>query len=491
MSEQATSLESPSTAGLSAAVARPPPRSLRLHALAMRNLLRNRRRSMATLLALVFGALAVLLFGGYAQSIRLGLETNIVRTVGHLQIQHPDYLLFGAGDQQNYSVSEPDKIIAALQSDPYIAPRLNVASPFLTFNGIAGHFAAGLSKTVLVLGKVIEDESRMHQWNDYALPIAAPPTKLLGTPLDSVVVGTGVARILQLCDALSLSDCPRPTSTPPATTALQTPDDLQTLAATAMQGTPPVHDTQLELLAATASGAPNVAKLHLLAAERQGTRSIDDTYIGIHLPQAQRLVYGANAEPRASAVLLQLRHSADLEDVRNRVQVLLAQKFPQQPLAINDFKLLNPSFTQTVGMFDAIFGFISVLIAVIVMFTVGNTMNMAVVERTVEIGTLRAIGVRQSGIRRIFVLEGAILGSVGALIGLVSAMAGAVAIEWLGLTWLPPGYVQPMPLSIHLWGEWQLIAGTVVSLIIIASLSSYWPARRASQLEIVESLRHV
>ncbi|MET3448786.1 FtsX-like permease family protein [Ralstonia sp. 1138] len=466
-------------------------RSLLSYSQAVRNLLRNRRRSMGTLLALVFGALAVLLFGGYAQSIRLGLETNIVRTAGHLQIQHPDYLLFGAGDLQNYSVTGPDKIIEALQADPYTASRINVISSSLAFNGVAGHFAAGLSKTVLVLGTVAQDQSRMHRWNDYAMPIAPPPTKLLGTSADSVVVGAGVARILQLCDILSLGDCPRPTSQPVVAATSQTPDDLQALAATTKLGTSPARDTRLELLAATAAGAPNVAELHLLAAERQGTRTVDDAFVGIHLKQAQRLVFGANAAPHATAILLQLRHSADLESVRSHVQVLLAKKFPAQPLAVNDFKLLNPNFAQTVGMFDAIFGFISVLIAVIVMFTVGNTMSMAVVERTVEIGTLRAMGVRRSGIRKIFVLEGAILGFVGALSGLAVAMVVASVIETLGFTWLPPGYVQPMPLSIHLWGEWRLMAGTVAGLVAIASLSAYWPARRASRLEIVEALRHV
>ena len=76
-------------------------------------------------------------------------------------------------------------------------------------------------------------------------------------------------------------------------------------------------------------------------------------------------------------------------------------------------------------MFDTIFGFMFVLIGGIVMFTVSNTMNTTVVERTIEIGTLRAIGVRRAGIRALFVTEGALLGVCGALLGVHRFGAGA------------------------------------------------------------------
>ena len=56
--------------------------------LAMRNLLRNRRRSLATLLALAIGATSVLLFGGYSADIKYSLLTSYVQTGGHLQLQH-------------------------------------------------------------------------------------------------------------------------------------------------------------------------------------------------------------------------------------------------------------------------------------------------------------------------------------------------------------------------------------------------------------------
>ena len=67
--------------------------------LALRNLLRNRRRSLATLLAITLGAMAILLFGGYKTDIKYNLQTDYVRRGGHLQVQHKDFYLFGGGNQ--------------------------------------------------------------------------------------------------------------------------------------------------------------------------------------------------------------------------------------------------------------------------------------------------------------------------------------------------------------------------------------------------------
>jgi len=158
---------------------------------------------------------------------------------------------------------------------------------------------------------------------------------------------------------------------------------------------------------------------------------------------------------------------------------------------VYDFKTLNPYYGQTIGLFNAIFGFISILIGAIVLFTVGNTMNAAVVERTVEIGTLRAIGLRRSGIRNLFVSEALLLGIIGALLGLLAALAIAYLINHSGLTWTPPGRVDPIGLHVRVWGESRMLLGTAIGLTLVAVVSAWWPARRAARLRVVEALRHV
>jgi putative ABC transport system permease protein len=115
---------------------------------------------------------------------------------------------------------------------------------------------------------------------------------------------------------------------------------------------------------------------------------------------------------------------------------------------------------------------------------------MAVVERTVEIGTLRSIGLRRSGIRRLFVVEGCLLGVAGALAGLMIALLAAWAVNRAGLTWLPPASAQSIPLTLRVWGESKMLVGTTVGLIVIATVSALWPAHRAARMIIVDALRH-
>jgi putative ABC transport system permease protein len=341
-------------------------------------------------------------------------------------------------------------------------------------------------------GVVVEDQNAMRLWNDYGFPGTPDVMPLTGTGPDAAVIGRGVARVLRLCAPLRVSDCPSPTEKPASSGALL-PADVASLAA---QDAPTVGSdaanggTRIELLAATASGAPNVARLHVVQAEGQGIKELDDIYVSLHLAQAQRLLYGS-AAPQATAIALQLHHTGDMPAARARLEELLSTRLKGTPLAVYDFQTLHPYYGQTVGLFTAIFGFIAVLIGAIVLFTVGNTMNAAVVERTVEIGTLRAIGLRRSGIRRLFVCEGVLIGVLGAALGVAAALILAGIINHSGLTWTPPGRLESVHLHVRVWGEPRMLVDTALGLTVVAVISAWWPARRASRLQVVEALRHV
>ena len=129
---------------------------------------------------------------------------------------------------------------------------------------------------------------------------------------------------------------------------------------------------------------------------------------------------------------------------------------------------------------------------VIVLFAVVNTMTMNVMERTNEIGTIRAMGVRRDGIRAQFVAEGWLLGAIGATVGVVLAFVGGSGDQHAGLTWTPPGNANPVPFRLAMPGSGRRsLLGTWLGLVLVATIAALLPANRAARLPVVDALRHV
>lgn len=460
--------------------------------LALRNLLRNRRRSLATLIAMSIGCAAILLFGGFSNNINYEMHTSIVQKGGHLQIQHRDFYLYGSGNPTAYGIDDYKNILDAIAQDEVLRKIVVVATPTLQFGGIAGNYSASVSRTVIGNGFIAEDINRMRRWNDFGLRSEAPLSVLEGTAADSAVVGRGVARVLQLCEALKIPDCSKPDKEQKAEGSAL-PDDIVQLSLQESHVAPNAaksSPSRIEVLVVNARGAPNVTSLDVIRAEDQGVKELDEISIIMHLSKIQQLVYG-KLPPKVTSIILQLHRSDQIQAALVQLSPILAKFSARQPLAVLDFRNLNPFYVQAVQMFDTIFGFVFVLIGAIVLFTVSNTMNTSVVERTVEIGTLRAIGLRRSGIRALFVTEGALLGLCGALLGVVLAFAVSEIVNRLNILWVPPSAAGPVPLIILVSGETRMVIGTTIGLVGIAILSAWWPAYRAAKMDVVEALRHV
>ena len=456
--------------------------------LALRNLLRNRRRSLTTLLAMTIGMVAILIFGGYRSNTKYGLQTGSVQQFGHLQIQRQGYFLDGSDNPTAYGIGNYQRIMDAVKSDPVLAPMLAVVTPTLQLGGVAGNFATGDSRSVMASGVVAEDLNRMLSWNDYDMTSYAQPLALIGTREDSVVIGTGVARKLKLCNALKVANC-RQATLKAASDAKPAPDDITALSALEKSNLPDSDETRIEMLSASAHGAPNVVSLNVVKAQNMGLKAIDDVYIAMHLTQAQKLIYGA-APPQVTGISVQLRHTDQMPLAKARLSQLLATEFRTEPLEILEFGSLYPMYGQSVAFLDSVFAFIAVLIGVIVLFTIGNTLSTSVVERTVEIGTLRAIGLRRSGIRRLFICEGVLLGVMGAVLGVLCALAIAYLINHSGLSYTPPGYVYAYLIQVRIFEDMNLLLGSIIGLLVVSVVSAWWPANRASNLVIVDALRH-
>jgi putative ABC transport system permease protein len=461
---------------------------------ATRNILRNARRSFMTGSAVAAGAAAMMIFGGFVAYIFAGLETSNVQRVGHLSVFRNGYFLFGSGNPAAYGIGGYKRVMELIANDPVIRPLVNVVTPTQSLLGIAGNFSSGnqASKTFLGAGLVPSHRDRMRMWDEHQTgQVFRADGRLSDDDPNRGLVGVGLARILGLCGPLHVTNCPAvPDGANAKTEPAKPREDLANLAQLENASANASRDASphLELLAATAGGAPNVVSLAIAGAEPQGVRELDDNFIAMHLALAQQLVYG-RGEHKATAIVLQLNRSEDMALVRARLQQLIAQD--HLDLEVRDFGELAPFYVQVKAMFGTIFIFISLVMGVIVLFAVVNTMTMNVLERTNEIGTIRAMGVRRGGVRQQFILEGALIGAIGATVGTVLALLAALLVNHAGLTWIPPGNSGPTPFRVDVAGHAGLVLGTWLALTLVAMAAALLPANRAARLSVVDALRHV
>jgi putative ABC transport system permease protein len=463
--------------------------------IAFRNIFRNTRRSLTTMLTIAIGTAATLVFGAYTVYVTYGLQTATVERVGHLTVYRHGYFDFGSGNPAIWGIDRYDAVRKLIIEDPVLAPLIVVATPVQSLAGIASNSETDESRTFIGTGFIPSDRDTMKLWDEYGVGNPGPRgTGLHDADTSQGVIGAGLARVLGLCEKLHLSQCPKLPSGAPGAVSIS-PDvaglpkqDFSDLVARDASNTPAQTLPRIDLLAATAGGAPNVVNLQIPRVELQGVKELDDIYVGMHLALAQQLVYG-RGEHKATGIVIQLHHTEDMPKARAR----LAELFRAHGLDLEtrDFSELTPFYLQALNLFRSIFSFISIIIGIVVVFTVSNAMGMSVVERTDEIGTTRALGVRRSGIRRQFLLEGVMLGVLGATAGVAIAFAVAYLVNESGLTWTPPGQAQPVPLKLYMFGAWQLVGTIWVLLSVLAAIAALLPANRAARLQIVDALRHV
>jgi len=145
---------------------------------------------------------------------------------------------------------------------------------------------------------------------------------------------------------------------------------------------------------------------------------------------------------------------------------------------------------QLMQSFNAIFGIVQAVIigiAAISLLVGGigimNTMYTAVIERTKEIGIMKAVGARNSAIMAIFVIESGLLGAVGGAIGVLLGSGAAKLVEFVATNALGTNLLRAaLP--------WELLVGALLFSFTIGALSGLFPARQAARLKPVDALRY-
>lgn len=149
--------------------------------------------------------------------------------------------------------------------------------------------------------------------------------------------------------------------------------------------------------------------------------------------------------------------------------------------AVELLKQINIIFLVLEG-FMACIGAIGLVVS---LFGIANTMAMAVLERTREIGIMKALGARNGDIGRLFLAEAGAIGALGGLLGLAG---GTLIGKGLNLI-AHPLFDLPADVSLFHVSFW-LAAGSVLFSVLISIVAGWLPARRAARMEPVAAVRY-
>jgi len=159
------------------------------------------------------------------------------------------------------------------------------------------------------------------------------------------------------------------------------------------------------------------------------------------------------------------------------------------PLATRTWKELNPSYESIESFYGAFSGLAVIGVAVLVFFSVLEVLTISFLERSREVGTLRAFGTPRGRIFRSFLLEAGFLGLIGAASGALISVALILLFNGIGFTWTPPGAA--IPQAIRLGLNAQVVMMPVLTVLLSTLLSALFPSWRNSRIEIVDALRSV
>src|ERR1700730_13510586 len=466
--------------------------------IALRNVFRNTRRSVVTIIAVMLSCAGLILFAGYVAWAFRSAETLSIVLQSHIQLFKRGFYEKGAGNPAHYAIDDYERIKELLQNDPVIAPRLEFVTGQILFNGIVSYSNARTSSTCVGFGFFPEDDWRLLHWNPYRLvsPTDLPANKDLyhSTPElasddpDGVSVGSRLARTLEInLDQKIGARASQSASATPATET--TKEDFSALSEQNYRtGAESSARPSLELICAPPGGGmPNAMTVNVRKVFTRGTKELDNQLVKIDIHRASDLLFPGE-KLKVTSVLLVLKRTNDVPAVIARLKDLVSKK--DIDLDYETWDQLRPYYRQLTQLFRTMFTFMFCIIAVIVTFTIYNTLSMGIAERVGEIGTLRAMGVTRAGIRRAFLLEGFLLGLIGGLLGVAIAIAIGIIVNALQIVYIPPGGAFYTKLEVLVLRAPLILVICFAASLLAALCSAILPAHKASRMIIVDALRH-
>ncbi len=223
---------------------------------------------------------------------------------------------------------------------------------------------------------------------------------------------------------------------------------------------------------------------------KSGMYDFDKNYVYIPLTVAQELV-GSKEKNAVTGISVKLDDYHYANQVRDRLQNTLGFEY-----YVQTWEDARRTFLTAVMMERRVMAFILFFIIMVAGFNILAILTMTVLEKSKDIGILKALGATTQGIMSIFLLNGFLIGSIGAGIGTTIGVSIILRINWLERVLYNFTGWRPFPPDIYYFNQIPTvisptsIALTAVVAIFSSIIFSIYPAFRAARLDPVETLRY-
>jgi putative ABC transport system permease protein len=408
-----------------------------LFKIAIRNLIRYKRRTILTGSLVAIGIIFVLVFvaaSGSFKNIMIGEITD--SQMGHLQIHQKGYV--ASIESLPLNMNMKPQAVAKVEQALKSMPEVEAISPRLKFGGMFSNF----TETTNIRLSGVDPEKE----------IATVPLLMRRVSQGEKTIKQGEILVPELI----------------ARGLKAKVGDMVVIIATNKDGS--VNGKQLKvsgiLESATGPGG------------RDGYVHIDDAVEILRMDERE-----------VSEIAIRLKDFSKMKEVYQKLQATLGQEVNKQgkPIfEVHTWEQLSP-FYNIARMIDMMTFFIKIMLIAIVLVSIMNVMIMAVYERIREIGTIGAIGTLPGKILSMFVIEGFLLGVFGAMIGNIVGLGIVFILNLVKVHFNFGREVITLAPTVQIF---DIITVSII-VIIVAVLGSLQPAFKASRMEPIEALRHV
>jgi len=399
--------------------------------IALRNVFRNKRRTAFSLGVIVLGVAILYIVVGFVTDSLNGVERSLVLETGSVQVADQRYWDNTAkGYEYLIPPQTVSRVIALLKSDP----RVTGYTEELGFAGLIGNE----KNSTLLVSSGLVPHNPIYDYSN--LIVGGQPLGNDGSP--QIIIGRKLAENLQV-----------------------KPGDL------------------INIATGTATGSFNAMSAKIVGILRYNNLETEGQIGFVPISFAQKLLRTSGVDK----ILIQLPSPDDAERFAKELQTQLDVQ--GIALQVRPWQELNSLYSSIKAFYDVFAGFTNIGVFILVFFSVLEVLTMSFLERTREVGTIRAVGTRRSQVFVMFLTEGVILGLFGGLLGVLVGTGLGALVNGSGITWIPPGAIETVPLRIEL--SLSVAITPFLTALISTFLSTLYPAWKTARWRVVSALSYV